>query len=544
MSRILMLLLLAVLATVNGNTQVPKLNSYPNASATIFLDFDGQTVTSADWTAYTGGKHFYAGAPAPASITPQHITTMFNHVAEDFRPFNLNITTDSTVFFAAPLTKRVRIIITDSSAWYGSNAGGVAWVGTFKTGTETPAFVFSKLHNYNIKRIAETISHETGHTLGLYHQSRYDANCGFMGEYHSGQGDPALETSWSPIMGNSLARNLTLWHNGPSNFGCNNLQDDLSIISSTAAGSNGFGYRTDDVGNTTVTAANVNFSGQTFGISGFINNTNDVDYFRINLTERGRFTANAIPYNLSGGYQAANIDIKVSLFNSAGSLLNTYNPSASVQSIIDSVLDAGTYFVSVANTSNVNAPNYGMLGSYTVTGSFAPNSTLPIYSLNLSGIINNSKHELSWNILADEPIESITIETSVDGRSFSSLQELNGSQRKFAYQSFEKGSVYYRLYVITASNLKYYSNIVSLKEAQGNGNYKLLTNLVTAGNPITLTSKASYNWKLIDMNGRSFGTGTIGTGINRINPSKLSAGMYLLQVINGTEITTEKIIVQ
>jgi hypothetical protein len=542
MSRILILSLLAVLATIKGNTQVPKLNSYPTASATIFLDFDGQTVTSSDWTMYTGGKHFYAGGPSP--ISNDQITIMFNHVAEDFRPFNLNITTDSTVFFAAPLTKRVRIIITDSSAWYGNTAGGVAWVGTFKTGTETPAFVFSKLHNYNIKRIAETISHEAGHTLGLYHQSRYDSNCGFMGEYNSGQGDPALETSWSPIMGNNLSRNLTLWHNGPSNFGCNNLQDDLSIITNTAAGSNGFGYRTDDVGNTTVTATNVNFNNQAYGINGFINQTNDVDYFRINLTERGRFKANAIPYNLAGGYQAANIDIKVSLLNSAGTVLNTYNPSASVQSIIDSTLDAGTYFISVSNTSNANAINYGMLGNYTLSGTFTPNSILPIYSLTLNGSINNNKHELNWNILADEPIESVTVEMSADGRNFSSLQELSGNQRKFAYQSFEKGQVYYRLYVITASNLKYYSNTISLKEAQGGGNYKLLTNVVTAGNSITVNSKASYNWKLIDMNGRSFGSGTMNTGVNRINASKLSAGMYLLQVIDGTEMTTEKIIVQ
>jgi Secretion system C-terminal sorting domain/Metallo-peptidase family M12B Reprolysin-like len=542
MSRILILSLLAMLATVTGNTQVPKLNSYPTANATIFLDFDGQTVTSADWTMYTGGKPFYAGAPA--LLNDQQITTIFNQVSEDFRPFNLNITTDSTVYFAAPLNKRVRIIITDSSAWYGSSAGGVAWVGTFKTGTETPAFVFSKLHNYITKRIAETISHETGHTLGLYHQSRYDANCGFMGEYNSGQGDPSTETSWSPIMGNNLARNLTLWHNGSSNFGCNYLQDDLAIISSTATGSNGFGYRTDDVGNTTVAATNVNFSGQTYGVSGFINNTNDVDYFRVNLTERGRFKANATPYNLSGGYLAANIDIKVSLLNSAGTVLNTYNPSASVQSIIDSVLDAGTYFLTVANTSNANAANYGMLGSYSLSGTFAPANILPVYSLNLSGIVNSNKHELNWNILADEPIESVTVEISADGRTFTSLQELGGSQRKFAYQSFEKGSVYYRLYVITASNLKYYSNIISLKEAKGGGDYKLLTNVVTAGNPITVTSKASYNWKLIDINGRSFGNGTINAGVNRINASKLSSGMYLLQVINGTEMTTEKIIVQ
>ncbi len=542
MSRILVVSLLALLATVTGNTQVPKLNSYPSANATIFLDFDGQTVTSSDWTMYTGGAPFYA--TPPALLNSQQLTTIFNQVAEDFRPFNLNITTDSTVYFATPLNRRVRIIITDSSAWYGNTAGGVAWVGTFKTGTETPAFVFSKLHNYSTKRIAETISHETGHTLGLYHQSRYDAACGFMGEYHSGQGDPATETSWSPIMGNNLARNLTLWHNGPNNFGCNNLQDDLSIISAMGTGTNGFGYRPDDVGNTTTAAATVNFSGQTYGVNGFINSTGDVDYFRVNLSERGRFKANAIPYNLSGGYQGANIDIKVSLHNNAGTVLNTYNPSATVQSIIDSVLNAGTYFLSVTNVSNNNAINYGMLGNYTLSGNFIPGGALPIHSLNLSGTVTNNKHELNWSILADEPIESIKVEMSADGRNFSSLQEVNGNLRKFVYQSFEKGTVYYRLYVITASQLKYYSNIISLKEVNGGSNYNLLTNMVFAGNPITVTSKGTYNWKLIDMNGRRLGAGTINTGVNRIDATKFNSGIYLLQVINGVETSTEKIIIQ
>lgn len=542
MSRILILSLLAMLVTITGNTQVPKLNSYPTANATIFIDFDGQTVTSSDWTMYTGGRPFYA-AP-PALLNSQQMTTIFNHVAEDFRPFNLNITTDSTVYFAAPINKRVRVIVTDSNAWYGNSAGGVAWVGTFKTGTETPAFVFSKLHNYSTKRIAETISHETGHTLGLYHQTRYDASCNFVTEYNSGQGDVASETSWSPIMGNSLARNLTLWHNGTSNFGCTNFQDDLSVISSTAAGSNGFGYRTDDIGNTTVAAANVSFSGQTYAANGFINTTNDVDYFRINLTERGRFKANAIPYNLAGGYQAANIDIQVSLHNSAGTVLNTYNPTASVQSIIDSVLDAGTYFLSVTNVSNSNTANYGMLGNYTVNGTFTPGSTLPIHSLNLSGAVINNKHELNWNILADEPVESVTVEVSTDGRFFSSLQEVGGNQRRFVYQSFEKGAVYYRLHVITASQLKYYSNIISLKEGNSGSNYNLLTNVISAGNAITVSSKETYSWKLIDMNGRRLGTGTINTGVNRIDAAKFNAGMYLLQIVKGSETNTEKIVIQ
>ena len=111
----------AILLAITGTfaqVNLGKMSSYPSASATIFLDFDGQTVVSPYWN---GGMPIYAAAPA---LTEAQILRVFNQVSEDFRPFNVNITTDSTVYFAAPATKRQRVIITSTSSWYGS-AGGV-----------------------------------------------------------------------------------------------------------------------------------------------------------------------------------------------------------------------------------------------------------------------------------------------------------------------------------------------------------------------------------------------------------------------------------
>jgi hypothetical protein len=125
MKRIAILTVLFAALVSAANTlqaQVPYgLSSYPTASATIFLDFDGQTVNSPYWN---GGTPFVC---APAALTNAQMVRVFNQVSEDFRPFNLNITTDSSVYFAAPATRRQRIIITPTSSWYGS-AGGVAYV--------------------------------------------------------------------------------------------------------------------------------------------------------------------------------------------------------------------------------------------------------------------------------------------------------------------------------------------------------------------------------------------------------------------------------
>src|SRR5689334_8965044 len=175
----LMGLLLA--STLIAKAQYPVLSSYPSASAVIFLDFDGQTVTNTSWN-YNGP--IVCGA---SGFNSSQITEIFNRVSEDYRPFNINVTTDSTKYWAAPAARRMRVILTVSYEWYGS-AGGVSFVGSFTWGDNTPCFVFTSLLNYNVKYCAEAAAHEAGHTLGLYHQSKYDANCVKLSEYNSGQG--------------------------------------------------------------------------------------------------------------------------------------------------------------------------------------------------------------------------------------------------------------------------------------------------------------------------------------------------------------------
>jgi hypothetical protein len=518
-----------------ANAQVPYgLNSHRSASATLFIDFDGQTVVSPYWN---GGNPIFC---APTALTNAQMIRVFNQVSEDFRPFNINITTDSAVYFAAPATKRQRIIVTPTSSWYGS-AGGVAYVESFRWGLEIPGFVFSTLLSNNDKRVAEATSHESGHTLGLYHQSQYNSTCGFVNEYNPGIGTTSSEISWAPIMGNSYSRNLTLWHNGPNSFGCNNLQDDLSVLSGAA---NGFGFRADDVANTTAGASNISFSGNDYAISGFVNSTNDVDMFKLQLTSAGRFTLNGLPYSVAPtNNTSANIDLQVSLLNQSGTTIATFNPTTSVRAIIDSTLAAGTYYVRVSNTSNIYASNYGMLGNYAMTGTFTANSTLPIYSLVLTGNNNKGKHELNWTIVADEALENITIETSADGHNFTKIQDVEGSSRNFSYQPVAGGNRFYRLHVVTASQLEYFSNIVSVRAAANTSKVKILNNNIT-GNDILVQSQGNYNFRLIDMGGRQLTGGKMNTGFNRISTPSLQSGVYLLQVMDGTEITTERLMVR
>jgi Matrixin. len=141
-----------------------------------------------------------------SGLDAAQITTVFNRVAEDYRPFNINVTTEEAKFLAAPLGKRMRVVLTVNHEWYGIS-GGVAFVNSFTWTDNTPCFVFTALHvngagQYVIKNIAEASAHEAGHTLGLYHQSVYNASCVKIAEYNAGQGPvrSAGRRSWVMVI--------------------------------------------------------------------------------------------------------------------------------------------------------------------------------------------------------------------------------------------------------------------------------------------------------------------------------------------------------
>ena len=176
-----LMLLLALLVSFDVYS-LPKLNSLTTATATIYLDFDGEDVNSAVWQ---GGNPFTC---APANMTDDQVTEVFNRVAEDYRPFNINITTDLNIYLAAPYDTRTRVIITPTSAWY-PGVGGVSYVGSFTWGDDVPCFVFcDRLGPNSTKMVAECCSHESGHTVGLSHQSSYDGSCNLTSTYNAGTG--------------------------------------------------------------------------------------------------------------------------------------------------------------------------------------------------------------------------------------------------------------------------------------------------------------------------------------------------------------------
>ncbi|RYZ52312.1 MAG: hypothetical protein EOO14_16915, partial [Chitinophagaceae bacterium] len=387
-------LFLFLIVAIFTNAQTPIFNSYPASNNVVFLDFDGHVVEGTSWN--TGSAIACDGSGMNAT----QIVTIFNRIAEDYRPFTMNVTTDSAVYEAAPVDHRVRVVLTTSSAWYGS-AGGVAYINSFTWGDNTPCFVFTALLGYNTKNIAEAASHEIGHTLGLRHQSSYDAVCNKTSEYNAGKG--AGEIGWAPIMGVGYYQNMTLWNYGANPFGCNAIQDDLSIITGNG---NGISYRADDYGNTLNNAAVISFQNNAVAIGGIIEKPNDIDAFRFDVATTSRLKADINPYSIANGNVGSNIDLEVELIDQAQNVLGVYNPEDALNAVIDTLLPAGTYYLRIQGKGNVYAPNYASLGSYSIAAAITPGNTLPVHKLQLRGITENKQHKLDWEIVADEKVVS------------------------------------------------------------------------------------------------------------------------------------------
>ena len=521
-------LFLLLITWYQAEAEVPLLNSYPSATATIYLDFDGQLVSGTSWN-WNGDINAQA-----AALSPGGITEIFKRVSEDFRIFDINVTTDSSVYRAAPAAKRIRVIITPTDYWYGA-AGGISFIGSFTWGDDTPAWVFSQALNNNVKFIAEACSHETGHTLGLQHQSTYDAYCNKTAEYAGGQGNG--EIGWAPIMGVGYYKNLTTWYNGKSAVGCSSFQNDIDRI----ATSNGFGLRPDEIGDDISSAADIAIEGTGFTATGIINSENDRDVFSILLPAKLNLRLVASPENVGNANSGADVDIRISLLSANADTIAKYNPSELLNAAFDTVLDEGKYYIAVEGVANTNLIDYGSVGHYALLGSI--NTPLPVHYLKLKGKMASNYHVFNWTVQSDEPLKEFELQFSVDGSSFEKLFRCSASQFSAVYLPTLTSKLFYRVKAITlAQEIAYYSNIISLPPGPKYHIVKIQNPIIN--DAISLMSGADCSYQLMMTNGQVLMKGKITKGLNKIEVPTNAKGMYLLRFTYVNEVWTEKIIKQ
>ncbi len=366
--------------------QTFRLHSSPSSSKVIYLDFQGHVVSGTVWNdSYNGGKDILA-APFSLDSDPttfnstelQMIQNIWKRVAEDYSPFDVDVTTEEPAPDALIRSSNsdtrygVRVLITPTTIV--SGYGGYSYIGVFDDTSEyyKTSWVFSSALANGEKYIAEACSHESGHSLGLHHEGTTSGTV-----YYQGQG------SWAPIMGNSYYRNVTQWAKGEY-ADANNREDQLQVMQN-----NGLSYYTDDHGNTAATAT-VLPPGGTFSSSGFIERNTDVDVFRF-LSGAGAVSINVTPAPLG-----PDLNVLAELRDSNWNLIASSN-LPNLGASISLAVPAGAYYLAVSGIGSgdpvsTGFSSYASLGQYVISGTVPDPTALkpPVASASASPTSGNA----------------------------------------------------------------------------------------------------------------------------------------------------------
>ncbi len=377
-------------------------HSKPGAPNVLFINFNGETVVNTAWN--TDPSVNRAEIPAMPFSTDGDYTTFSDaeqaaikniwlRMAEDYAPFNIDVTTERPATFGNRVAHALITRNTDANGQPNpySSAGGVAYVNVFNSSFYSqyrPAWVYINNLSYNESYIAEAASHEIGHNMGLSHDGRIVGTT--TNEYYGGHGSG--DTSWGPIMGTGYGRNVSQWSKGEY-YGGNNSQDDLVIISGKLT------YRTDDHAGTPASATALILTGGTNIVSstldtdpaninkankGVLERNTDVDVFSF-VTGTGSVSLAVNPWIMPASYRGGNLDVVVELLDAAGALLVSNNPAATTTALIQTNLNAGTYYLRIRNTGTGDPASstpsgytvYGSFGQYFIQGYVADPSDVP-----------------------------------------------------------------------------------------------------------------------------------------------------------------------
>ena len=431
----------------------------------IYLDFTGFTLTpQSAWSQFVPDGKSSIDAPA-FSDDLEKIQYIWQRVAEDYLPFQVDVTTDASVVDSNGIVNGIRVVIGGGTAsdWFKSPAGGMAYVDVFadfswfdSDAGYNVCWVFAGNLGFGEKSIAEVISHEVGHTFGLGHDGQ-----GFD-EYYSGA------NGWAPIMGSGYYQSLVQWSNGEYS-GATNQQDDLVIISTKTP------YRQDDhAGSIAEIGPNdvlIFIDGILDTMTGIIERNTDIDLFRFEFGGEA-----LVNFNITPGTRDTNLDILTKILDSTGTEIAISDPQNTLSAFFtDLQLEAGIYYLRIEGTGKSGVySDYGSLGFYTITGS--ANVSLPDPEMSNGGTgpanlrsIQTAQTALSlqWN-KNEGATEYILQRKGPGGTDFVTIY--TGADAKFIDQGLIPDTTYeYRVRAADSA----FSDIVSLMTAANyiNGNY-------------------------------------------------------------------------
>lgn len=374
-------------------TDTFALHSKPGSTKTLYLDFDGSITVGTYWNQRVGilsrTSPAYDSDGNPTQFSAAELTNIqaiWDSVSEDFMPFDVDVTTAQPSFeqlnrsSAFDVTYGIPVVITGDNWQCPNTCSGISYVNSFGTPDDAakPSWAFvSTAYATFVDLIAGIVSHEAGHAFGLSHDGSSTSS------YYAGHG------IWQPIMGAGpySQRPLSQWSKGEY-VGANNVEDDVAIIAQTSP------ITPDDVPGISILPPNQ----ANYFVAGVIERAADVDTYRVEVGSTNRLNV-----LISPGVNARNLDVRLEIRNSAGTLVRQQS-SVNVGYVSTAgPYPAGIYDVSVigagyGNPFDTGYSTYGSLGRYRLSISLL---TQPSPPLNIVSVVGDRSITATW----DPPID-------------------------------------------------------------------------------------------------------------------------------------------